>query len=95
MCDAVPPVLQNEIDLRIQEHHPKLHMAIGPSVRTALLLDHGTNEHVDYSLLGNSYRKSLNELIANGCRIDEQIARAELVALERSRDGVGRKSIDL
>ena len=95
MCDTVPSIHQVEIDTWLRKQHPKLHVSIAPSVRTAVIQDQSPNGNADQSLFGPSFRRSLNDLISTGCRAEEQIARAELSSVNQRGDGVGRNNIEV
>lgn len=60
-----------------------------------MLQDQSPNRNVDRALFESSFRKELTGLVATGCRTDEQIAREELLSLDRPVGGVERSNIEL
>ena len=79
----------------LRNQNPKLHVPISPSVRNTMLQDPLTDVDVGRPKFESSFRKALMALTTTGCRVCEQIARAELLSMDPPADGVGRSHIEV
>ena len=86
---------QREIDAWMQDRRPKLHVSIAPAIRNAMLHGQELCQNRDDIECESSFRNALTGLVTTWCRMDEQLARAELSPLDQPADGVGRRNIEV
>ena len=95
LCDTVSTVLQDLIDGWLHDHHPTLSTVIAASIRMTMLEGQSLNVDSDVALFESIFKRALIGLVDNGSRQDGQLARSELLALEKGKQGVGRTIIDV